>query len=160
MSRLKKNIITKPILFCGTLYLVLLSAQPSKEKFVKIFLPKGTSITAELAITEAEKQKGLMLREMLLPDQGMLLVFEEESIYYIWMKNMRFSIDILWLDREKRIVYIEKNVPPCKKEPCPSYYSKTPSMYVLELKAGRVDENKLKLYDRLHFILPIKPMSR
>lgn len=145
------------MLFFGAVFLVaFLSAQSPREKFVKIFLPNRTSITAELAITEAERQKGLMFRETLLPDQGMLLVFEEEDIYYIWMKNMKFSIDILWLDREKRIVHIEKNVPPCKKEPCPSYYSKTPSMYVLELRAGSVDENKLKLYDRLDFILPIK----
>lgn len=157
MSRFRKSIITKPILFCCALYLVLWSAQPDKEKFVKIFLPKGTSITAELAITEAERQKGLMFREKLLPDQGMLFVFEKESIYYIWMKNMKFSIDILWLDKNKRIVHIEKNVPPCQKEPCPSYYSKTPSMYVLELKAGSVDGNNLKLHNKIDFILPINP---
>jgi len=156
----RHNITTKLFLFGTLIFLVLSSVQSSSEKFVKIFLPNGTSITAELAITEAERQRGLMFREALLPDQGMLLVFEEEDIYYIWMKNMKFSIDILWLDTEKRIVHIEKKVPPCKKEPCPSYHSKTPSMYVLELRAGSVEENKLKLHDRLDFILPIRSQIR
>ena len=156
----RHNITTKLFLFGTLIFLVLSSVQSSSEKFVKIFLPNGTSITAELAITEAERQKGLMFREALLPDQGMLFVFEEEDIYYIWMKNMKFSIDILWLDKEKRIVHIEKKVPPCKEEPCPSYHSKTPSMYVLELRAGSVDENKLKLHDRLDFILPIGSQIR
>lgn len=156
----RQNITTKLFLFGTLIFLVLSSVHSSREKFVKIFLPNGTSITAELAITEAERQRGLMFREALLPDQGMLFVFEEEDIYYIWMKNMKFSIDILWLDKEKRIVHIEKKVPACKKEPCPSYYSKTPSMYVLELRAGSAEENKLKLHDRLDFILPIKSQVR
>lgn len=156
----RQNITTKLFLFGTLIFLVLSSVHSSREKFVKIFLPNGTSITAELAVTEAERQRGLMFREALLPDQGMLLVFEEEDIYYIWMKNMKFSIDILWIDEEKRIIHIEKQVPPCKKEPCPSYYSKTPSMYVLELRAGSAEENKLKLYDRLDFILPIRSQVR
>jgi uncharacterized membrane protein (UPF0127 family) len=151
-----KQITRKLSFFVAIIFLALLSAQSSREEFVKIFLPNGTSITAELAVTEAERQKGLMFREGLLPDQGMLFVFGEEDIYYIWMKNMKFSIDILWLDEEKRIVHMEKNVPPCKKDPCPSYSSKIPAMYVLELRAGSVDENKLKPYDRLDFILPIR----
>jgi len=156
----RHNITTKLFLFGTLIFLVLSSVHSSREKFVKIFLPNGTSITAELAITEAERQRGLMFREALLPDQGMLFVFEEEDIYYIWMKNMKFSIDILWLDKEKRIVHIEKKAPACKKEPCPSYYSKTPSMYVLELRAGSAEENKLKLHDRLDFILPVRSQIR
>jgi uncharacterized membrane protein (UPF0127 family) len=155
-----KQITRKLSFFVVLIVLVLLSAQSSREEFVKIFLPNGTSITAELAVTEAERQKGLMFRDGLLPDQGMLFVFGEEGIYYIWMKNMKFSIDILWLDGEKRIVHVEKNVPPCKKEPCPSYASKIPAMYVLELRSGSVDENKLKPYDRLDFILPVKLLGQ
>ena len=89
MLKLNKrhNITTKLFIFGTLIFLVLSSVQSSSEKFVKIFLPNGTSITAELAITEAERQRGLMFREALLPDQGMLIVFEEEDIYYIWMKT-------------------------------------------------------------------------
>ena len=142
------------ILFsCLAFFLVLSSLECGKKKFVKIFLPDGFSITAEVAISDEERQLGLMFREKLNPDQGMILVFKDEDFHFIWMKNMKISIDILWLDKEKRIVHIERNVPPCKKPPCASYSSKIPAMYVLEIKAGMADKNQLKFYDRLEFIL-------
>jgi len=134
------------------LFAMLYCAVP--RKYVKVFLPNGFSLTAELAVTDQERQLGLMFREKINWDQGMLLVFKREGIYHIWMKNMRFSIDILWLDREKRIVHIETNVPPCRKEPCPSYAHSNPALFVLELKARSVDKHQLKLYDKIEFILP------
>jgi len=138
---------------CLACFLILSSLECGKKKFVKIFLPDGFSITAEAAISDEERQLGLMFREKLNPDQGMLLVFKEENFHFIWMKNMKISIDILWVDKEKRIVHIERNVPPCKKPPCASYSSEIPAMYVLEIQAGMADKKKLKLYDRLEFIL-------
>lgn len=148
--------IRNVFLFSLAFFLLLISPEIGKEKFVKIFFPNGVSITAELAVSDEERQRGLMFREKLNPDQGMLFVFKDENFHSFWMKNMKFPIDFLWLDREKRIVHIERNVPPCRKPPCVSYSSDMPAMYVLELKAGSVDENQLKLYDRLEFILPSK----
>jgi hypothetical protein len=127
-----------------------------KNKQILVSLPNGVSITAELVVTDEERQQGLMHREKIDSDQGMLFVFEEEDKYPFWMKNMKFSIDILWLDRDKRIVHIERKLPPCKSVPCPSYAPLIPAMYVLELKAGSADENHLKLYDKLEFILTQK----
>lgn len=147
-----RNILLSSLAF----FLLLISLEARKEKFVKIFFPNGFSITAELAVSDEERQIGLMFREKLNPDQGMLFVFKEENFHPFWMKNMKFSLDFLWLDREKRIVHIERNVPPCKKQPCIGYSSEMPAIYVLELKAGSIDENQLKLYDRLEFILPSK----
>ena len=121
--------------------------------YVRIFLPDGETIFADLAKTEEERTQGLMFRKTLNADQGMLFVFEEEGLYSFWMKNMNFSIDILWLDRQKRIVHLERDVPPCKKEPCPTYTTALPAKYVLELKAGSIEKRKLKLYDRIEFIL-------
>ena len=121
---------------------------------MKVFLPNQFSLTAELAVTDEERRRGLMFREKINWDQGMLLVFRREGTYSIWMKNMRFPIDILWLDSEKRIVHLETNVPPCTKDPCPSYSSSNPALFVLELKAGSVDKHLLKLYDKIEFILP------
>ncbi len=138
---------------CLAFFLVLSSLECGKKKFVKIFLPDDFSITAEVAISDEERQLGLMFREKLNPDQGMIFVFKDEDFHFIWMKNMKISIDILWLDKEKRIVHIERNVPPCKKPPCASYSSKIPAMYVLEIKAGMADKSQLKLYDKLEFIL-------
>ncbi len=144
------------ILFCSlfVFMLVLFSSVACGKEFVKVFFPDGTAITAELAVTDEERQRGLMYREKINADQGMLFIFKEESIKSFWMKNMKFSIDIIWLDREKRIIHIERRVPSCPEEPCPTYSSRIPAMYILEMKAGSADQNKLKLYDRLGFILP------
>jgi len=131
-----------------------LSEKAVKNKFVKVYLPTNVSITAELAITDQEKQLGLMFRDKINSDQGMLFVFEEEGLYSFWMKNTKISLDILWLDKERRIVHIERQVPPCTEDPCPSYAPQFPALYVLELRAGSADENQLKLYDRLDFVLP------
>ena len=130
------------------------SAQPDKDKFIKVYLPTGSSITAELAVTAEERGRGLMFREKLLPDQGMLFVFEVEDFHSFWMKNTLIALDMLWLDKERRIVHIERDVPPCRADPCPSYTPRRPGSYVLELKAGSADRLKLKLFDRLEFTLP------
>ncbi len=138
---------------CFALFSLLLVIRPAKDKFTKIYLLDGFAVTAELALTDEERQQGLMYREKMNPDQGMLFVFEEEGFYSFWMANMKMSLDILWLDKEKRIVHVEKHVPPCRQFPCPSYSPKFPAKYVLELVDGTADEHKLKLYDRLEFIV-------
>lgn len=131
------------LLFCGN----------QKKKFIKIYFPNGHSIVAELAITDEERARGLMFREEIEDNEGMLFIFEAEGFYSFWMKNMNFPIDIIWLDKDRRIVHIEENVPPCKKTPCPSYISRLPAQYVLELKSGKAKKEKLKLYDQLNFII-------
>ncbi len=123
-------------------------------RFIKVTLPDSFVITAELAVTEEQRQQGLMYREGMKENQGMLFIFEDEDIYSFWMKNMRFSLDILWLDASRRIVHIEENVPACPSDPCPSYAPSQPAKYVLELVSGSVKKHGLKLGDRLEFILP------
>jgi len=127
----------------------------AQAKFIKITLPDGFQVTAELAVTEEQRQRGLMFREQMKEDQGMLFIFETEDIYAFWMKNMRFSLDLLWLDSERRIVHVEENVPPCATEPCPSYEPSRPARYVLELVNGSVKKHNLRLGDRLEFFLGI-----
>ena len=141
----------KTIFIC---YLILASVSMwSKVTPIRIFLPDGESIIADLVSSEEDRARGLMFRDTINEDQGMLFVFESEGLYSFWMKNMNFSIDILWLDEQKRIVHVEKNVPPCKKEPCPSYATTIPAKYVLELKAGSIEKRELKLNDKIDFIL-------
>jgi uncharacterized membrane protein (UPF0127 family) len=144
-----RKIINVSVLF----FILLSSVCASPSKFIKLYYPNGTEVTVELAATAEERQLGLMFRDKLDPDQAMLLVFEQEGYYSIWMKNMKIALDILWLDKDKRVVHIERDVPPCKEDPCPSYISRIPAMYVLEIKAGEVKRNKIKLYDRLDFVI-------
>ena len=133
--------------------LSIASLSSLEEKYIQIFFPNGKVITAELAITEDSRSRGLMFRKTLNEDQGMLFVFEEEERHAFWMKNMTFSIDILWLDGQKRIVHIERRVPPCQRDPCPSYPPNFPALYVLELKSGTTDVLNLQMFDRIEFIL-------
>jgi uncharacterized membrane protein (UPF0127 family) len=146
-----KNTVLKYV----PVFLLFFSFVFPSEKYTQVFLPGGEVIYAELAVTDQERQLGLMYRESINPDQGMLFVFEKEGIYSFWMKNMKICIDIIWLDKDKRIIHIEKNVPPCKTEDCPSYTPAALSKYVLEIKSGFSEEYKLKLYDKLEFILDL-----
>ncbi len=130
------------------------AGQAAKDRFVKVYLPDGFAVTAELAVTDDERAQGLMYREKMDENQGMLFVFEGEDIHAFWMKNMKFPIDIIWLDAQKRIVHLEAEVPPCAADPCPSYIPKATAMYVLELKNGAAARHRLELYKRLEFVLP------
>jgi uncharacterized protein len=124
------------------------------DRFLKVYFPDGRSVTAELALTEAQRARGLMYRETILPDQGMLFVFEEEAARSFWMKNTLVPLDMLWLDRDRRIIHIERDVPPCKSDPCPSYGPGKPALYVLELKGGMAAVFGLKTHDKVDFLLP------
>lgn len=124
------------------------------DRFIKVFLPDGKSVTAELAVSDEERARGLMFRKKILSDQGMLFVFEREDVHSFWMKNTLVALDMLWLDSEKRVVYIAADVPPCTADPCPSYGPDRPARYVLELASGRAAASGIKVGDRLQFILP------
>jgi len=117
---------------------------------VKTACIKNTCIKVEVARTNSEKEKGLMDRKSLAQDEGMLFVFEEEKVHAFWMKNMRFPLDIIWLDASKNIVEIYKNAQPCK-ETCDSIIPKAASVFVLEVPAGFVEENNIKVADTLEF---------
>jgi uncharacterized membrane protein (UPF0127 family) len=126
---------------------------PIEKRFAKVLLPNGKIITAELAIRDEERERGLMFRKEIPENYGMLFVFEVEGRYGFWMKNTLISLDIIWLGKDKRIVHIEENVPPCKEEPCKVYYPTKPALYVIELKSGMVKKENLKIGDLLLFEL-------
>jgi uncharacterized membrane protein (UPF0127 family) len=132
----------------------LFGGSQGDDRFLKVYFPDGRSVTAELAVTDAQRALGLMNREKVLPEQGMLFVFDKEAVHSFWMKNTLVSLDMLWLDRDRRIIHIESDVPPCKSDPCPSYGPGRPALYVLELKGGMAAAFRLKVYDKLDFLLP------
>ncbi len=117
-----------------------------------VYFPDGTAIAVELATTPEEKSRGLMFRESLEESRGMLFIFERPGYYAFWMKNVRFPLDILWLDENFAIVHIERSVPPCSAEPCASYIPKAPAKYVLEVSANLSQKKGLKAGDKLKVI--------
>lgn len=80
----------------------------------------------------------------------MLFIFEDQSQHSFWMKNMRFSLDIIWIDKNKTITGITKNSQPCQG-PCETISCAGEAKYVLEVNAGFADKNKIKIGDELKF---------
>ncbi|MDD5044182.1 MAG: DUF192 domain-containing protein [Candidatus Omnitrophica bacterium] len=105
----------------------------------------------ETVKTEEARSRGLMFRNNLPIDNGMLFIFEEEGIYPFWMKNMSIPLDILWINTDKELVFISRNTPPCTKEPCPVINPGAKARYVLEINAGLSQKLGLKLGDKLRF---------
>lgn len=110
-----------------------------------IHFPNGTTLYAEVVDTPETRNQGLMFRDHLPIGGAMLFVFQESKPHRFWMKNCKFPIDIIWLNQKKEIVYISKNTPPCKSDPCPIYGpEKTKALYVLEVAAGFSKNKGLK----------------
>ncbi len=106
-------------------------------------------ISLFIADTPELQEKGLGGRESLPTDTAMLFVFDRPDLYGIWMKDMKFPIDVVWFDDQYQIVHIEENISP---ETFPeTYFTSVASTYVLEAKAGFVQENNLAVGNSLNF---------
>ena len=100
-------------------------------------------IDAEVMDTPEERALGLMYRPKINETEGMLFIFPEPKVVSFWMKNVQFSIDMVFIDENKSIVRIEKGVPPCYKEPCLTYSSIKEVKYVVEVISGFSDKYNL-----------------
>ena len=129
-------------------------AGSESSPLVTITYPTGARVQAELADTPQKRSQGLMFRERLAPDAGMLFRFEDAGEWSFWMKNTKVALDILWIGPDKKIVHIEENVPICPKDPCPEYKPSKDALYALELPAGSVKREKLAKGMKLEFELP------
>ncbi len=113
---------------CGATPVVILDGQPAVKA-------GGDTFLVSLAETPKEQQQGLMYREEMPQNEGMLFLFEREIPHNFWMKNTLIPLDIVWLDGEKRVIEV-MTMQPCKVENCPSDGPKAASLYVLEVNAG------------------------
>ncbi len=97
----------------------------------------GVELMADIAATSDQQSKGLGVKDSLNENEAMLFPFRTESEHTFWMIGMKFPIDIIWLDADKKVVHIEYSLNPCKPDsPCPTYTPKEGSLYVLETVAG------------------------
>lgn len=124
---------------------------------ISIRTPAGITILAEIADTPRKRSQGLMYRERLDKDHGMLFFFGEPQAWTFWMKNTKIALDLIWLDDKKRVTHIERNVPICTKmdDSCPQYRpNSADAVYVLEIAGGTVDGYKIEKGTKLQFGQP------
>ncbi len=93
-------------------------------------------ITAEIAQTEEQRQRGLMYRKGLEAGHGMLFLFDKGQQLSFWMKNTLIPLDMLFIGEDHRIVRAREMVMPCTSDPCPVYGSSQPAKFVLEVAGG------------------------
>ena len=136
---------------------------PSDVKLESVEFPRGTVkidgivLEVQIADTDPRRARGLMFQEQLPLDQGMLFVWDDVNKRSIWMLNMQFPLDVIWIDDNSMVVFIEKNVSPCKTAletvTCPSYKGGSKdAKYVLEVTAGFVEEFKITTESTLEII--------
>lgn len=110
----------------------------------------SSTIRAEKASTEAEREQGLSGRTGLAADEGLFFTFDMDGIWGIWMKDMLFPIDILWIDENLAIVGVKERADP--KDFPEIYKSERPARYVLEINAGAFGSSGAKVGDTVSFL--------
>ena len=122
------------------------SAEPQVEL-------KGKRFIVELATTPEDQALGLMFRDSMADDHGMLFLFPSAATRSFWMKNTRIPLDIFYFDENLKLVSVAQNASPCRMERCPVYPSAGPARYVLELNAGKALELDARPGDELMLLL-------
>jgi uncharacterized membrane protein (UPF0127 family) len=120
--------------------------------FRTLALPNGCEIHAEIAIEPEDLTRGLMFRERLAPDEGMLFIHSHVDFYPVWMRSTLIPLDILWLAHDGTIVELACGAQPCKTDDCPRYGGMRASSFTLEVSAGTIKRNGLKCGQRITWV--------
>ena len=133
-----RRIVLLPLLACA-----MSGCAGASQPWVEL---GGKRYAVELADDDAERARGLMFRDAMADDRGMLFIHDAQEPQAYWMKNTKIALDILYFDNDRKLVSQQRDVPPCSLgDACPPYPSDAPARYVLELNAGQAE--KLKLQD-------------
>ena len=106
-------------------------------------MPSGAVYRLELALTPEDQAQGLMFRESLPPNSGMLFVFPTDEPHHFWMKNTMIPLDMIWMDASGRVLFVSADTPPCRADPCPTYGPDGPARQVLEIAGGMAAKEKI-----------------
>jgi len=109
---------------------------------------KNFEINVEIADNFEERARGLMFREFLDENAGMLFVFEQEDYLSFWMKNTLIPLDMIFISEDFEIVDIKYAVP-CKQDPCVSYKTISPAKYVLEVNGNFTLQNNIEIGNKI-----------
>jgi len=122
----------------------------SVGSFVKI---NDKVINVEVSDNFQERLQGLMNRESMDENSGMIFIFEEEKQQTFWMKNTLIPLDLIFVNSNLEIVDIKKDFKPCEEDPCIVYTSQAPAFYVIEVNAGYSDKNNIQIGDSIELTI-------
>jgi uncharacterized protein len=143
--------IKKIILFLLLFSLFLNSCSSKENNSVMISNSEGSKeVKVEIADSLEERALGLMFREFLDDDEGMLFIFEDEDYLSFWMKNTLIPLDMIFISEDFEIVDIKQAVP-CREDPCISYKTLEPAKYVLEVNGNFTIKNNIKIGNKILF---------
>ena len=111
---------------------------------------KDYCFSVELAMTPEEREKGLMFRKNLDSDKGMLFIFDKEGKHGFWMKNTLIPLDIIWINNDREVVFINEKTQPCKENDCPIIKPTKDAKYVLEINEGLSEKNGLSVGNKVY----------
>lgn len=130
------------------LFLLVLISACSQNK---VIINKNI-IKVEVADTPEERSHGLMFRESLCDNCGMLFVFENEDYHNFWMKNTIIPLDMIFISEDNKIIDIIQ-AEPCKEDPCQVYKPKEKAKYILEVNKEYSSSNNLRTGDNVKISL-------
>ena len=142
----KKSIFIVVILLVIALLCLAIFFAKTNNNIAKVQIGDA-NYSLELVNTDATRQQGLSGKPNLEPNTGMLFDFKQNGYWQIWMKEMNFAIDILWLNNQKQVVGVKTEALPQNYPE--SYGAEQQSQYVIELPAGSVNERNIKIGDTL-----------
>jgi uncharacterized membrane protein (UPF0127 family) len=122
---------------------------------------KGQVFLAEVAVTDAERAKGLMYRQSLAKDRCMIFVYAEDGLHTIWMKNCLIALDVVWITADGTVVEVAEQVPPVSPmfrgsdADLPTYGGHASARHFVEFPSGTARRIGLKKGDRLGWDLTL-----
>jgi len=150
------------LIFAFAVYLIINNFFPGKKNDNEFMFKKDGVLTffdstgqaikkidIQIADTDFDRQLGLMFRKSMSENQGMLFIFPQESIQSFWMRNTYISLDMIFLNADKKIITIHKNTKTLSDQ---SYRSTGPAKYVIEVDSGFSDKFNIKVGDKVNWI--------
>ena len=142
------------IIIAVPLFFFLALSETSRDIFPFFFNPEKPAISigtvpmrVEVFAHHGDRVQGLSGRESLPETEGALFVFDESNYHGIWMRDMRFALDIIWIDSEFKIIDIEEDVTPST---FPKIFEpRSPAHFVLEVNSGYVESFGIEIGDRV-----------
>ncbi len=142
------------VIFVFIVFLVMIASCKSENA---VFIDNGNGkikVEVEIADSPEERAAGLMFRESLGENSGMLFIFDDEKTRSFWMKNTLIPLDMVFISEDLEIIDIKYAVP-CREDQCISYVSKEPAEYVLEVNGNFTVRNSIAIGNMVNLkILP------